>query len=336
MIGVKIYASERSFSELFKEWRSLGINTVFVSVTLGSEKAFRELARREGIALFLIIPIFFNPEELEKNPGLYAITDRGKRAQEEWVQFVCPTREDYRSQKIEQIKSLIRELNPDGISLDFIRFFVFWEKVYPDRQWASLPHTCFDESCLDNFRKETGRELPPGISGVPAQADWILKNYRQEWMDWKCRVIASMVNSIASEARRIKPEIMINIHAVPWRESDFGGAIKFIAGQDLAASAAYTNFISPMCYSHMLKREPSWIHSVVKDVQSQTQGQVIPSIQVSKAYLSEEFSVEEFSDALQEALKPPSRGVIFWSWEALDQAPEKKGVIRSFIKADSK
>ena len=116
MIGVKIYDYDKNYQDLFEEWFSLGINTALVSVSLLSDDEFRELAKKFGIRLFLIVPIFYDSEELQKNPDLYAITDKGERATEEWVNFVCPTREDYKRGKIEYIKTLIRKYSPDGIS----------------------------------------------------------------------------------------------------------------------------------------------------------------------------------------------------------------------------
>ena len=77
----------------------------------------------------------------------------------------------------------------------------------------------------------------------------------------------------------------------------------------------------------MVKQDPPWIHSVVEDVYKQSGNRVIPSIQVNRAYLDHELGVDEFERTLKEALKPPSRGVVFWSWEQLDQFPEKKEVI---------
>lgn len=329
MVGVKIYECKGSLPELFAEWRSLGINTVFAGVPLASQKDFRELARKHRVSIFLILPIFYNPEELQKDPGLFAVTDRGEKAKEDWVEFVCPTREDYRKRRVDYIKTLIRELDPDGISLDFIRQFVFWEMIYPERTLDSIPSTCFDQSCLDKFQRDTGLKVPGEISGIPEWAEWIKKNHGQEWTEWKCGVITDMVKSIALEARKIKPEIMVNIHAVPWRENDFGGAIKAVAGQNLKALAPLTDLVSPMCYWHMLKRQPAWISSVVEDVYSQTRGRVVPSIQVSNAYLSDKLSLAEFREALEEALKPPSQGVVFWSWEAFEKEPEKKAAVRA-------
>ena len=332
MIGVKIYEHEGSLLQLFEEWRLIRVNTVFVSPALAAQGQFRELARKQGISVFLILSVFFNPEELKKDPGLYALNDRGEKAKDDWVEFVCPTRQDYRSRRIDWIKSLVRELDPDGISLDFIRYFVFWEMVYPERTPDSIANSCFDRSCLDRFQKDTGITLPKGLGEAAEAAKWIMAEHGQDWAEWKCGIITSLVRSIAAEARAIKPKLKVNIHSVPWREKDFGGAIKVIAGQDLAALAATTDMISPMCYWHMLKRKPPWIREVVEDVYSKTKGLVVPSIQVSNAYISDRLSLEEFKKALDEALRPPSGGVIFWNWDALAKEPEKKAAVTARLR----
>ncbi len=329
VIGVKIYEYSGSFPRLFEEWRSLGINTAFVSAALASNPEFRGLAKKYAVATFIIFPVFFDAEELEKRPDLFAVTADGKKASEDWVKFVCPTREEYRKQKIEFAKRLVRDCDPDGLSLDFIRFFIFWEKVYPERKPSSLPQTCFDESCLGRFQKDTNIKIPQQLPGPREKASWILDNHLQDWTAWKCRVITAMVRDLAAEARKIKPGIKINIHTVPWRRDDFGGAIRSIAGQDLGQITAYTDFVSPMCYHHMVLRNPAWVHSVVEDVADNSRSPVLPSIQVNEAYIDKSLPVAEFREALAEALKPPSRGVVFWSWDALVKSPQKKEIVRA-------
>lgn len=331
VVGVKIYACDKDYRELFAEWLSLGINTALVSVTLISDDAFRDLAKKSGIRLFVIVPVFYDPEELIRNPALYAITDKGERAAADWVHFVCPTREDYKRKKIEHIKTLIRDFDPDGISLDFIRFFVYWEKICPEKDLDSIVKTCFDPSCLNKFQKETGIRIPDGLTAVFEKAAWISDNHLDDWAEWKCGVITETVREIVEESRKTDPGLLVNIHTVPWRAKDFGGAIKIVAGQDLAAIQEHVDFISPMCYSHMLKRGPSWIHSVVQDVYRKTRSRVIPSIQVSRAYLENDFTARAFQSALVEALKYPSAGVIFWSWEALDKDREKKKAVKDVL-----
>jgi len=328
IIGVKIYEHQGDFEALFSQWNSLGINAAFSSRDLISREAYRKAARAHGISTFVIFPVFFNPEVLTDSPELFAITAEGKAAKEEWVEFVCPSRKDYRNQVIEHAKQIIRDYDPDGISIDFIRHFVFWEKVYPERDAATLPVCCFDSLCLEQFQSDAGIIIPDSLPSIPAAASWILENHREEWNGWRCGLISSMVQELSEAVRQIKPDILINVHLVPWAEDDFQGAIRRVAGQDIRALSEFTDYLSPMTYSHMVKQDPPWIHSIVEDVYLQTGGRVIPSIQVDKAYLDTELEAEEFERSLEAALDPPSHGVVFWSWASLKGNQEKKMVVQ--------
>jgi hypothetical protein len=331
MIGVKVYETRRVPAGLFDEWRSLGINTVFASVALNQDPSIREQARRTGIARFVILPVFFDPDALKADPDLYASTARGERAVEEWVEFACPTRAAYRQKKIDFVRRLVREADPDGISLDFIRHFVFWEKVYPDRPPESLPQTCFDASCLAAFEKASGVGVPVEAKTTAEKAAWILATHRDRWVQWKCDVITQTVAELSAAAREIQPRIKINLHAVPWRPEDFDGGIRRIAGQDFAALARHVDYLSPMTYHHMVKRPPEWVHAVTRELAEQVQIPVVPSIQVGKAYVENALSTEEVVSALEESLKPPSAGVVFWSWQALEDEPEKKAAVANVL-----
>jgi hypothetical protein len=334
IIGIKVYDTDADFRALFEEWRSLGINTAFVSPALAAKPGFRYLAREGGIDIFLILPIFFNDEALTAHPELQAVNKDGKPAVDDWVKFICPSREDYRKERVEWVRKLVQDLDPDGISLDFIRTFVFWEMVAPDRTLASLPNACFCPVCLKKFQDETGVEIPADLTTVPAKYAWIDKAHLGEWTDWKCGLITSMVRDLAAAARAVKPSIKVNLHAVPWRSTDFGGAIKIVAGQDLPTIGGFVDLISPMCYHHMVRQTPAWVHSVVEDMTARTRMPILPSIQVKEAYRDEPLSVEEFRAALVEALKPLSRGVVFWSWDSLGPDAERKAVVRSLCAKD--
>jgi hypothetical protein len=331
IIGVKIYEHPGPFGPLIREWRDLGINTAFVSEGLAANKDFRALARANAIALFIIYPVFQNPEALKERPGLAAVTAEGKTARDDWVEFVCPSRDDYLSERAEHLRSLVAECDPEAVSLDFIRYFVFWEKVYPERSPDSLPQTCFCPVCLDRFSREMGVRVPAGLETTPEVARWILDVHPAEWAEWKCRVIARAVDRLAKSARRAKPGVFVNIHIVPWRKDDFSGAAKAVAGQDAARLASLSDFLSPMAYHHMVLRTPTWVHEVTADLFAQTGKPVLPSIQVSEAYIEKPLPAAEFRAALEEALRPPSRGVVLWSWDALDKAPEKKAVFKSVV-----
>ena len=329
ILGIKIYAHPGPFEPLVREWRELGVNTVFASETLAGDKDFRGLLRTNAIALFIIYPVFQSPETLAERPGLAAVTSEGLTARDEWVEFVCPSRTDFVRERAEHLRDLVAACDPEAVSLDFIRNFVFWEKVYPDRSPASLARTCFCPVCLERFSRETGIAVPGGLGTTSATAHWILENHGDEWTAWKCGVIAQAVETLAAAARRSKPGVLVNIHAVPWRKDDFGGAARAVAGQDIARLSRLADLVSPMAYHHMVLRTPAWVHEVVADLALRSRAPILPSIQVAEAYIDKPLPPEEFRAALEQALRPPSLGVVLWSWDALDRSPEKKVIFRS-------
>jgi hypothetical protein len=333
VIGVKIYEHSGPYERLFDRWEQMGINTAFSSETLISDRDFMLEAREHGISTFVIFPVFFNPEAIAGDPGLAAITRTGEVAAEEWVEFVCPSREDYRMEVVEHARKVIRDYQCDGISIDFIRHFVYWEKVYPDRDPASLPVSCFDSVCLAHFQAETGISIPAGLSSTAEKARWILDSQRDEWTAWRCDLISSMAEAIAGAAREEKPDILVNIHLVPWGKEDFDGAIRHVAGQDIKTLSGFSDFLSPMTYAHMVKQSPSWVHGLVEDMFMQTGATILPSIQVGQAYLDTEFDPEEFRETLEAALLPPSAGVVIWSWDHLIAEPEKADLFKDIVRA---
>ena len=215
MIGVKVYNIDRELKSLFEEWEDLGINTVFASPSIFNDH-FSVLAKKHDIETFVILPVFYDPDALQAHPDLYAVTDKGDKAKDDWVEFVCPSRDDYRKTRIDFISQLVRDLDPDGISLDFIRFFCFWEKVYPDRHPDSIPNTCFCTACLEKFQSEKNISIPESLIEVNDIAGWIDANHQAEWIGWKCSLITGMVRDIVAEAKKVKPGIKVNLHVVPW------------------------------------------------------------------------------------------------------------------------
>lgn len=331
LIGAKIYEYKQDFAGLFAAWQRLGVNTAFVSVELANNRAFMDLARNRNVAVFIIFPVFYNPEALVKDPGLFEVTGHGLPAKADWVEFVCPRRPEYRRQRLEYMRRLIRDCRPDGISIDFIRYFAFWEMVYPDAKLDPLQNTCFCPYCLQAFQKEYKLNIPARLLQTSAKAEWILKNHLPAWSRWKQAAITSMVGDIAAAARQEKPGIKLNVHLVPWRKGDFGGAMGSVVSQDIAAIGPLVDYLSPMCYAHMVKQTPGWIRSVVRDVQKQAANPVIPSIQVKEDYIKEALTPGQFSDYLKTALESPSQGVVFWSWETLAADGAKMEIARSLL-----
>jgi hypothetical protein len=332
LIGVKIYALPDNLDELFAEWKTLSIGAAFAGEDLAEDAEFRRRAAENRIEVFVIAPVFYNPEALARDPDLYAVTAEGALARDDWVQFVCPSRPGYRAQRTREIVELVRRLRPQGLSLDFIRHFLFWEKVHPSTLHGDIPNACFCRYCVAAFSAKARIQIPESLTETRAIARWILEHHAAEWTEWKIDLVNTMVEEIVRETRAADPSLEINLHAVPWTRTDFGGAILRNAGQDFAALSRFAGYLSPMCYAHMLQRPPRWIHSVVARLAEESAAPILPSIQVGEAYRpGVAFTAAEFEQQLREALKPPSRGVVFWSWEALAKEPEKRRVVRDVL-----
>jgi len=335
IIGVKIYETDRDLPGLFEEWAELGVNTVFASRSLASSDGFLSAAERTGTGIFVIFPVFYAPDELAADPDLWAVTADGARAKEDWVEFACPSRSDFRKQRIEEAREIVRELHPTGLSIDFIRHFVFWEMVGPERDPATLPDSCYCSDCLEAFAARISAEDDLTALDAHDAAAWIAANAASEWVRFKSDTITTMVEEIASAVREVDPDILINIHAVPWRADDYDGAVTRIAGQNRAALGAVADYLSPMCYSFMLHRPPEWVASVVDDVAHHAGCPVLPSIQVATAYREGDvFEPAEFEACLRAALTPPSAGVVFWSWDHIEADPERAEIIRRVIRGN--
>jgi hypothetical protein len=329
IIGIKIYEYNEDFNLLVDKWKAMGINTAFISKELATNKVFRKILKENHIKVYIIFPVFFNPELLKQDSTLHAVTNSGRTAREDWVEFVCPSRAGYRKMKIDEAEDIVRNLEPDGLSIDFIRQFVFWEMIYPERKSESIETACFCDSCIGGFCRQINITLPDTCTRTYQKSAYILKNYSKAWNSYRCDLIASMTKELAGKVRDIKPGIKINFHAVPWRDSDFEGANINVAAQDLYKIAPYVDYISPMCYSQMLRRDADWISSVVDEMNKKAPGKIVPSIQVYPYYIDDSFTVENFKKCVDAALKKPSGGVVYFSWPLFEKDPARIEVLQN-------
>jgi hypothetical protein len=336
IVGVKIYQTERDLDDLFDQWRALGINTIFASEELTSSRGFRALARKNDIDVFVIFPVFYAPEDISEDPDLSAITADGARAKDDWVEFACPSRSDFRDRRIEEARDIVRRLRPDGLSIDFIRHFIFWEMIGPDDDPSASPETCYCVHCLQGFATSLG--IPQ--SAIPPQpqraAKWIQTNAADRWARFRVETITSAAAEIAEAVRLFDEDLLIAVHTVPWRRDDYDGSLIRVTGQDISALGDIADYVSPMAYSFMLYRPPEWVASVVEDQGYVASCAVLPSIQVAPAYREDEiFSEADFEAAIRAAVAPPSAGVVFWSWDHIEADAERAEIIRRVVVGES-
>jgi uncharacterized lipoprotein YddW (UPF0748 family) len=141
--------------------------------------------------------------------------------------WLCPSNPENRKLELESLLEVARKYPIDGLHLDYIR--------YPEREY------CYCDSCRRRFEAESGRPV--------SDRDWPKACYsgprREEYNDWRCRQITSLVAAISREAKKIRPGLKISAAvfvSYPWcRES---------LAQDWPAwvRSGYLDFVCPMDY----------------------------------------------------------------------------------------
>ena len=132
LYGVKLYDPRFCTSRTVDLLQEAGFNTVY----LGRDAlvpAFTEELSSRGLFWNIVEPVFLASEGED-----LAVLEDGSLASDDWVRFVCPTDAVHLNDIRWRIASDIRTLNPPGVSLDFLRFFQFWEMTSPSAEAKSL------------------------------------------------------------------------------------------------------------------------------------------------------------------------------------------------------
>jgi hypothetical protein len=271
VLGAKVYRVARDPKELVGFAKSLGLNTLFVGDQLASSLPFREECHKAGLQYFLIIRIFNDPEAAADDPSMISVDREGRQGRRDGDVMISPAREVFRRIKKERIRAAIERLKPDGVTLDYLRYFIYWEGVDPKTGPLNFPAFSFDRASVDEFIRATRLRLKPdllpGSNKVPRSViDTIWNEHREAWYRWRVERLVQDAQEFTSFVRQQFPDLPIVLHAVPWRHDEFGGAREKIVGQDLRRLAPFFDYVSPMEYSALTRRGPGWVERLNRNL----------------------------------------------------------------------
>jgi len=150
-----------------------------------------------------------------------------------------------------------------------------------------------------------------------------IKNIHEPCGWCKNKKRSDILISVASSIREILPwQLPLGYFAVPFKKEEKSEVVE-ILGQDHFFLSQLFDFISPMIYHRMIGKSVSYISEYISYLKSMTGNTVIPILQTKDMpdNLPDQLSGKEMTKAFQEAVKPPSVGVAWFSW---DGAAEKK------------
>lgn len=304
LYGVKLYSPAFCDSRNLDAMEECGINAVFLGRDALTPSFCAELNKR-GLFWNIVEPVFLLDEH-ETRPA--ATLGDGTAAVDDWVRFACPSDGTHMDGVRRRLVEDIRTYNPPGVSLDFLRFFQFWETTAPDADRAALPQSCFCDECRKRMQ---------------ACADAA---------EWRRTVVTSTAGELSGIARETEKGIRVGIHCVPWKRDMYDDAIRDIIGQDFTALALVADYLTPMIYHFMMRRESAYVREFILDMAAQGCTEILPSVQARQVYRQDKMDAREFAAVIDAALPDPSRGVLIYRWEDLADDRQRLEILRSALK----
>lgn len=306
--------------------QGLGVDTPCLQPDFFNDDRMARALATQGLRPWLNIPVFDNPAYLERHPDAYAVTSLGRRAAEEWLHFVCPSRDDYLDDLLAHLRQLLAKLSPAVVSLDFIRTFVFWERVALDGPSAGIEDGCYCETCLSRFERASA-----AIVDRNDPAAYIHRHLLTPWTTWKCQRILHVAERIFDQVRTLAPDAKLAVQTVPWRDTDLDGAIRSRAGQDIDGFARLVDMLAPMAFTQMLGQSVQWKRELLTHVQSRTGKPVCSYVQAEPLYRKGRITADQFAGELAQARAADPAAIVVFQYEQLATQPEKAAILRQYF-----
>jgi uncharacterized lipoprotein YddW (UPF0748 family) len=122
-----------------------------------------------------------------RKAGRTQVSAKGKP--QDWL---CPSNPENQRLELESMLEVAQKYPVDGLHFDYIR--------YPDG------NHCYCDGCRRRFETETGRKV--------LDKNWPEECFsgarKQEYRDWRCKQITTLVAAVSREAKKVRPDIKIS------------------------------------------------------------------------------------------------------------------------------
>jgi hypothetical protein len=301
------YSSPKPFWDRGHRLDEYGINAVFV----GSGGINAELIRRAGAEGARVFAEFAAWNGSSAPPEALPIGVDGRPSPKQtWFQGICPTYEPFLEARLAALEKLVTTHALDGVWLDYLH----WHAQFEDPQ-PGLPETCFNASCVERFRRDTGVR-----AAAPAE---ILARHERQWRDWRCSLVIDFARRCRAVLAKHAPKVLLGNYHCAWRDDEHGGARRRTLGLDVAGLDKAFDVLSPMVYHGRSGRPVEWVRQNIEWWSRRTrQARIWPIVQ------AHEVPAAEFEAVLRGGLAGRASGVMMFTLGAVAEDPAKLAVLK--------
>ena len=299
----------------------LGVNAIFLHHNSITE-ALMQRAKKEGAKVFAEFATLNGKSYVELHPEAWAINQHGEKVKAAtWFMGVCPTEPGFKKHRENELRTLLRKHDIDGVWMDYLHWHAQFEDPAP-----ILPETCFCNNCLNRFQSEASIQLPAG--NITEKATWILNNHDNTWRNWRCSVISGWVRDFKKIVKEEKPNALLGIYHCPWNDTDFNGARRKILGLDYDSLQLHTDVFSPMVYHQRMDRSPEWVKENIEwfSKKINTSSKIWPIVQASNE--PGVITSEDFEKVLRYGTSGNATGVMMFTTDAVADDDQKLEVMK--------
>jgi len=307
-------------------FNELGVNAIFVRSYSLNDELYRA-ALEQGCKVFVEFPVLLGRQFLENNPQCRPIETTGEPSPPaDWFMGICPTCPDFKADRRQHLKSILKQFKVDGVFLDYLHWHAQFETPEP-----ILPETCFCERCIDLFSNKYNIDIPKeNISDI---SNHILSFHEKEWRDWRRSILTDWIIDLKQILKSHQPESLLGLFYCAWYPDEYDSALYRILGIDLNDFVREADVLAPMLFHHMKDRPVNWIgeyttwlDSVSNSIRLENKPKIWPIVQAHNN--PGEISPAEFREAMLQGSSFPSSGIMMFSDGALLQDPGKIEIMR--------
>lgn len=244
----------------------------------------RRLLAERGIAYVAVLNICFDPVYGADHPEDVAVDQWGDpHRQTDWYFGVPPDRERNLANKEALLRTAVKELDPDGVHLGFIRWPGFWETWLPGDNRSDKPDYCYSSQTLQRFSTATGVELN-WADPVDAAAT-IAREHQAVWTKFKCSTTADAIGRLRRAVHEVRADTPISINTLPFFAGEFDAAVTEVFGQDVETLGSVVDIFEVMAYHQILARGPEWPAEITADIRRRSGNPAICTVQAAPLYL---------------------------------------------------
>lgn len=285
------------------------------------DKEFRRKIKNAGIEYFGIVTFGFDEKAMRKHQNMPVDQNGEKSEKIDWYIGTCPTCDEYNEERYMLVENAMSNLVLDGFFVGFMRYPGFWETWLPGTDGEHWNEYCFCQRCIEKFEQYSGIKVPN--AGELLSGQWIRKNIRDQWTQFKCEVIHNIVKNFKNAIKKYNPDAKLMLNTIPFESSNYENYGKSIFGQDPKMLSDVVDVFEVMGYHQMLGQPYQWIKEAGEYIKRLTGKTVVCTVQGKPFYAegilksdkrSNTLSHKEFKDSLYSLLDSEVDGAVVFTW----------------------